>query len=80
MSSWPRCSVTPDRRFRPAARLASRKAWREERTGLERHVVGQDGLTTDGELRETIEELWAFARDPYTVLGGPRVFQAWARR
>ena len=37
-------------------------------------------VTTDGELRETIEELWAFARDPYTVLGGPRVFQAWARR
>jgi len=43
-------------------------------------AVEQDGLTTDGELRETIEELWAFARDPYTVLGGPRVFQAWARR
>ena len=43
-------------------------------------AVEQDGLTTNGELRETIEELWAFARDPYTVLGGPRVFQAWARR
>ena len=43
-------------------------------------AVEQDGLTTDGELRETIEELWAFARDPYTVLGGLRVFQAWGRR
>jgi hypothetical protein len=43
-------------------------------------AVVHDGLTTDGELRETIDELYAFARDPYTVLGGPRVFQAWGRR
>jgi SAM-dependent methyltransferase len=43
-------------------------------------AVEQDGLISDGELRETIEELDAFARDPYTVLGGPRVFQAWGRR
>ena len=41
-------------------------------------VVG-DGLITDEKLRETIEELYAFARDPHTVLGGPRVFQAWGR-
>lgn len=43
-------------------------------------TVVQDGLTTDGGVRETIEELYAFARDPCTVLGGPRVFQAWGRR
>lgn len=38
-----------------------------------------DGLTTEQELRKTIEELYAFARDPHSVLGGPRVFQAWGR-
>lgn len=42
-------------------------------------AVLQDGLTTEEELRRTIEELYAFARDPHTVLGGPRVFQAWGR-
>jgi len=41
-------------------------------------VLG-DGLATQEELDETITELWAFARDPHTVLGGPRVFQAWGR-
>jgi hypothetical protein len=41
-------------------------------------VLG-DGLITDQELRATIEELYAFARDPYTVVGGPRVFQTWGR-
>jgi SAM-dependent methyltransferase len=38
-----------------------------------------DGLTTQDELRDTVEELWEFARNPHTVLGGPRVFQAWGR-
>lgn len=38
-----------------------------------------DGLTTAEDLRDTIEELYAFARDPHTVLAGPRVFQAWSR-
>lgn len=42
-------------------------------------AVLDDSLTTEEELRETIEELYAFARDPHTVLGGPRVFQAWGR-
>jgi SAM-dependent methyltransferase len=42
-------------------------------------AVLQDKLATDEELRDTIEELYAFARDPHTVLGGPRVFQAWGR-
>src|SRR5262245_32410988 len=43
-------------------------------------AVLADGLTTEEDLRETIEELREFARDPHTVLGGPRVFQAWGRR
>lgn len=43
-------------------------------------AVLQDGFASEGELRETIEELYTFARDPHTVLGGPRVFQAWGRR
>lgn len=43
-------------------------------------TVVQDGFTTEGEVKETIEELYTFARDPHTVLGGPRVFQTWGRR
>jgi SAM-dependent methyltransferase len=42
-------------------------------------AVLADGLITPEELRETIAELYAFARDPHTILGGPRVFQAWGR-
>lgn len=42
-------------------------------------AVLQDGLATEEELRETIGELYAFARDPHTLLGGPLVFQAWGR-
>ena len=43
-------------------------------------TVLKDGLTTMEELRRTIEELHVFARNPHTVLGGPRVFQVWSRR
>ncbi len=42
-------------------------------------AVIKDGLVTEDELRATIEELYAFARNPHTVLGGPRIFQAWGR-
>jgi SAM-dependent methyltransferase len=38
-----------------------------------------DGAATEAEMRNTVEELFAFASDPETVLGGPRVFQAWGR-
>lgn len=41
--------------------------------------VIEDGLASPSELRKTLDELSAFARDPHTVLGGPRVFQAWGR-
>jgi SAM-dependent methyltransferase len=40
-------------------------------------AVLADGLITLDELQATIDELAAFARDPHTVLAGPRVFQAW---
>ena len=42
-------------------------------------VVLKDGLATQKELGETIEQLYTFARDPRTILGGPRVFQVWGR-
>ena len=42
-------------------------------------AVIADGLATGEELRETVEQLYSFARDPHTVLGGPRIFQAWGR-
>jgi SAM-dependent methyltransferase len=42
-------------------------------------AVLEDRLATKEELRETIDQLYAFARDPHTVLGGPRVFQTWGR-
>jgi SAM-dependent methyltransferase len=38
-----------------------------------------DGFATEVELRETIQALYEFAQDPHTVMGGPRVFQAWGR-
>jgi len=41
--------------------------------------VIEDGLVAPSELRKTIHELDAFARDPRTVLGGPRVFQVWGQ-
>jgi SAM-dependent methyltransferase len=42
-------------------------------------AVVEEGLASEDELRATIEDLYAFARDPRTVIGGPRVFQAWGR-
>jgi ubiquinone/menaquinone biosynthesis C-methylase UbiE len=43
-------------------------------------AVLRDGLATAEELRDSINELYAFARDPHTLLGGPRIFQAWGRK
>jgi SAM-dependent methyltransferase len=42
-------------------------------------AVVRDGLATDGELRDTVERLRAFAETPGTIIGGPRVFQSWGR-
>lgn len=41
--------------------------------------VIEDALATPSELQETIDALDAFARDPRTVMGGPRVFQVWGQ-
>jgi SAM-dependent methyltransferase len=43
-------------------------------------VVVKDGLATPEELGDTISRLYTFARDPRTILGGPRVFQVWGRQ
>lgn len=40
-------------------------------------AVLAEGLTSEEGLRKTIEELYAFARDLETVIGGPRIIQAW---
>ncbi|MEP6730967.1 MAG: methyltransferase domain-containing protein [bacterium] len=40
-------------------------------------AASKEGLATTDELRAMIDELYAFARDPNTVIGGPRVFQVW---
>jgi hypothetical protein len=43
-------------------------------------AVLEDGLATREELEEVTRELYAYAADPKTVAGTPRVFQSWGRR
>jgi ubiquinone/menaquinone biosynthesis C-methylase UbiE len=38
------------------------------------------GLATETEVAAAFADLAAFAADPQTVIGGPRIFQLWARR
>ena len=38
------------------------------------------GLATETEVAAAFADLAAFAADPQTVIGGPRIFQIWARR
>jgi precorrin-6B methylase 2 len=42
-------------------------------------AVLKDGIATEADLRQTIEELYAFACDPETIIGGPHIFQVWGR-
>ena len=42
-------------------------------------AVLADRLMGEDELAAVIEELHAFAREPHTILGGPRIFQVWGR-
>ena len=42
-------------------------------------AVLADRLIGEAELAAAIEELHAFAREPHTILGGPRIFQGWGR-
>jgi hypothetical protein len=43
-------------------------------------AVLADGLATREEIDGIVHELYAFAADPTTVAGLPRVVQAWGRR
>ena len=43
-------------------------------------AVLSEGLAEPAELERTIVELERFTHDPTTVLGLPRVFQAWGSR
>jgi SAM-dependent methyltransferase len=43
-------------------------------------AVLADGLATPAEIDDIVHELYAFAADPTTVAGLPRVVQAWGRR
>jgi SAM-dependent methyltransferase len=36
-----------------------------------------DGLATKEEMQKTVAELFEFARNPETLIAGPRIFQAW---
>ena len=36
-----------------------------------------DGLATEKEMQKIVSEVYDFARNPETLLGGPRIFQAW---
>lgn len=43
-------------------------------------AVLKDDLCTPAELQQTLDELYDFARDPHTLMAGPRVFQVWGHR
>jgi SAM-dependent methyltransferase len=43
-------------------------------------AVVEDGLASRPEIDAVVRELYAFAADPRTVVGLPRVVQAWGRR
>jgi 2-polyprenyl-3-methyl-5-hydroxy-6-metoxy-1,4-benzoquinol methylase len=42
-------------------------------------AVLADRLIGEDELAAAVGELHAFAREPHTILGGPRIFQVWGR-
>lgn len=43
-------------------------------------AVIEDGAATREEVDEIVRELYAFAADPDTVAGTPRIVQAWGGR
>jgi len=47
---------------------------------LYRFAITDAGLATAGEVAAAIADLAAFAADPQSVIGGPRIFQVWARK
>jgi hypothetical protein len=43
-------------------------------------AITSAGLATEDEVTAAIADLDAFTADPRTLVGGPRIFQLWARR
>jgi hypothetical protein len=43
-------------------------------------AVLHDGLASQQEIETLVQELYAFAADPRTVVGLPRIVQAWGYR
>ena len=45
-----------------------------------RDAVQAEGLATAAELDDAVSQLGAFTADPRSIIGYPRIFQAWGRR
>jgi hypothetical protein len=45
-----------------------------------RDAIVAEGIATDDEVDAALRGLAAFADNPTTVCGSPRLFQAWSRR
>ena len=43
-------------------------------------AIREAGLASEDEIRAAVESLTRFTDDPTTLVGGPRIFQVWARR
>ena len=43
-------------------------------------AIVADGVASEQEVSEALDELARFTADPTTVIGSPRLFQCWARR
>jgi hypothetical protein len=43
-------------------------------------TVLTEGLASHTEIDQLVHELYEFARDPKTIISGPRVIQTWGRR
>jgi SAM-dependent methyltransferase len=45
-----------------------------------REAIVAEGIATDGEVDAALASLRSFTDDPSTLIGGPRIFQLWARK
>ena len=43
-------------------------------------AILEDGLASQAEIDQLVRALYAFAADPHTLAGMPRIFQVWGRR
>ena len=39
--------------------------------------VHLEGILSEDEMQKIVSEIYDFARNPETLIGGPRIFQAW---